>query len=99
MTLETGAETARAALIATYLTLQSAASLTGLLAGTIFVPAAGDLGSQFFAAALATTAVLAIPKFTHLGDHSPAVQSAAWLTIAAFSLASVALIEHQRRLT
>lgn len=63
-----------------FLALQLFASLAGLFASTLFVPSAGDTGSQFFAAALATSAILGLPKLGHFTDVNYDSQSYYWLS-------------------
>jgi hypothetical protein len=55
-----------------YIGLQLFAASAGQLAGSLLVPAADETGSQFFAALLATSQVLAYPKlgrFSVLAYH------------------------------
>ncbi len=62
-----------------FLALQLFASLAGLFASTLFVPSAGDTGSQFFAAAVATSSILGLPKLGHFTDVNYDSQSYYWL--------------------
>lgn len=70
-----------------YVCIQLFASLGGLLASAVFVPAAGETGSQFFAAIMATGLLLGFPKAAGITGASPVSQAPYWLAAAAcFSL-------------
>lgn len=80
-----------------FITLQLFASLAGLFASTLFVPSAGDTGSQFFAATLATTAILGLPKLGHFADVNYDSQSLYWLTASVILGVVIFMIEIIRR--
>jgi hypothetical protein len=84
-------------LISYFVAFQSCCALLGLLAGTLFVPGAGETGNQFFAGILAMTAILAFPKLTHLSDVAYVAQVPAWLAGAAVTGLVIYATEQLRR--
>lgn len=82
-----------------YLCLQSFAVMAGLLASTLFVPAAGEAGSQFFTGIAATGALVAFPKLAQLSQTSYAKQSAYWLLAGVLLGLGIYIIEIIRRKT
>lgn len=80
-----------------FVAIQNFASLAGLLASTIFVPGAGDTGSQFFAAVLASTAVITLPKIGHFSDVTYNSQSMYWIVASFIFGLAIYLTELYRR--
>lgn len=80
-----------------YIAVQTFASLAGLFASTLFVPGAGDTGSQFFAAALASTAIICLPKIGHFSDINYDSQSLYWLAASLVLGAVIYITELTRR--
>ncbi len=79
-----------------YISLQVAGSMLGLLASTVFVPHAGELGAQFFATLMPTAVLSCVLRFGRLGDGSVLRQSGQWLAVSAVCAALLYTIEHLR---
>jgi hypothetical protein len=81
--------------VAYAVSLQLAATLLGLVAGTLLVPGDKDMGSQLFAAVLSTSAIIGVPKL--LTYASLAQLTITWSGIAASAIILIYLIEINRR--
>jgi len=82
-----------AATVLLYIAFQTAGTGLGLLASTIFVPQAGELAMQLFAALAPTIALSGILHYGRLASLPPLWQAGAWLAIGAGCMALILLIE------
>lgn len=80
-----------------FVALQSFCSMAGLLASTILVPAQGEVGSQFFSAAIAMGVLTLFLKYARLGTTSLAAQHLCWLVASLILFTFVYITEKIRR--
>lgn len=79
-----------------FLSILFAASLVGLLSGTIFVPESGQLGAQFFSATFGVALLLIVPKIFNFNRLDINLQSVAWLILSGICCLGMMLIEENR---
>lgn len=74
-----------------------AGGVIGLLVGTVLVPAAGEMGTQFLSGVTASGLVVAYPRVMSLHEAGPALQIAGWLSVSVTALVLIYGIEKTRR--
>ncbi len=80
-----------------YLVIQIFASIGGLLASTILVPANNEAGSQFFSVTMAMSLLYVVPKIAKFSELKPDQQIIYWFLSALVAYGLVYAIELIRR--